>query len=47
MMPEYAPCPHSCTTHAAGWLQNAHPDPSNYDVPVDNTVCFAWTDNEC
>jgi hypothetical protein len=34
-----------CATHAPGWLNGAHPIPS--DGIVARTVCFNWNGNQC
>ena len=42
-MPEEAPPYSSCGTHAAGWLNGAHPDSGSAVV----NVCYHWTPGEC
>lgn len=44
-MPEYDPDEYSCGTHAAGWMNGAHPVVPGDTVTVE--VCYSWTPGPC
>lgn len=44
-MPTSAPAPYSCGTHAAGWLDGAHP--TEAEGVVDRQVCWSWVEGPC
>jgi hypothetical protein len=44
-MPEQAPGDYACGTHAAGWLNGAHPMPN--EGIVQRQVCFDWSPGPC
>ena len=44
-MPEYDPDEYACGTHAAGWLNGAHPVTPGETVTRE--VCYSWTPGPC